>query len=131
MIRWEPLFKSNMMKKPNLMPIKSALLFLAIYFVTQEYRPNIKHSVHFCVVFIVCHNKVVVIRDWLAVRFGRTSAELSDKELPKIRFGWFLTMHQFGLSLSSLFTFIGYFFLNWSWKRQIPIRIENTEERSC
>ena len=33
------------------------------------------------------------------VRFGRTSAELSDKELPKIRFGWFLMMDKFGLSL--------------------------------
>ena len=34
-----------------------------------------------------------------AVRFCRTSAELSDKELPKIWFGWFLTMPQFGLPL--------------------------------
>ena len=33
------------------------------------------------------------------VRFGRTSAELSDKELPKIRFGWFPTMHKFGLPI--------------------------------
>ena len=29
----------------------------------------------------------------LRPNFGQTSAELSDKEWPKIRFGWFLTMH--------------------------------------
>ena len=40
------------------------------------------------------------IKDQPRVRFGRTFAEVSDKEWPKVRFGWFLTMPKFGRSLA-------------------------------
>ena len=33
------------------------------------------------------------------VRFGRTFAGVSDKEWPKVQFGWFPTMPKFGRSL--------------------------------
>ena len=39
------------------------------------------------------------LKDQPRVRFGRTFAEVSDKECPKVRFGGFLAMPQFGLSL--------------------------------
>ena len=61
------------------------------------------------------------------VRFGRSSAELSDKELPKIRFGWFLTMHKFGLSLDpDHVQFFSYYSL-----KEVPTTKSVTSEQNC